>query len=97
MKPITADEVDAVGDEWKQRQSFPWVELLYNLSRFNIQSHLSDHPFRILDVGGGFSPAQEGGLNAPLALFYGVNVMLLFTQFPARPFSEQSLKVAVML
>lgn len=53
MKPITANEYDAVVNEWKEWQSFPWGKLLYRISRFNIQRHLDNHPLRILDVGGG--------------------------------------------
>jgi S-adenosylmethionine-dependent methyltransferase len=53
MKPITADEYDAVVDEWKEWQSSPWGKLLYNISRFNIQRHSDNRPIRILDVGGG--------------------------------------------
>jgi S-adenosylmethionine-dependent methyltransferase len=53
MKPITADEVDAIVDEWKEWQSFPWAKLLYSISRFNILRHLDNHILRILDVGGG--------------------------------------------
>jgi len=53
MKPITADEYDAVVDVWKEWQSFPWGKLLYSISRFNIQRHLDNRPLRILDVGGG--------------------------------------------
>ena len=53
MNPITADEYDAVVDEWKEWQSFPWGKLVYSLSRFNIQRCLGNHPIRILDVGGG--------------------------------------------
>jgi len=53
MKPITPDEYDAVVDQWKEWQSYPWGKLLYHISRFNIQRHLDDRPLRILDVGGG--------------------------------------------
>jgi len=58
MKPITPDEYNAVVEEWKQWQSYPWGKLLYTISRFNIQRHLDDghlhdSPIRILDVGGG--------------------------------------------
>ena len=53
MKPITANEYDAVVDEWKEWQSFPWGKLVYSISRFNIHRHLDNRPLRILDVGGG--------------------------------------------
>jgi S-adenosylmethionine-dependent methyltransferase len=53
MKPITADEYDAVVDKWREWQSFPWSHLLYSISRPNIQRHLDNRPIRILDVGGG--------------------------------------------
>jgi len=53
MKPITSDEYDAVVDEWKEWQSYPWGKLLYTISRCNIERHLGSHPIRILDVGGG--------------------------------------------
>lgn len=53
MKPITSNEYDAVVDEWKEWQSYPWGKLLYTISRSNIERHLDNHPVRILDVGGG--------------------------------------------
>jgi S-adenosylmethionine-dependent methyltransferase len=53
MKPITPDEYDAVVDQWKEWQSFPWGKLLYSISRSNIKRHINHHPLRILDVGGG--------------------------------------------
>jgi len=53
MKPITANEYDAVVDKWKEWQAFPWGKLVYSISRFNIQRHLDIHPLRVLDVGGG--------------------------------------------
>ncbi len=71
MKTITADEYDSVVDEWKKWQSYPWGKLLYNISRFNIQHHLEDHPIRILDVGGG------NGLNSIYFAKQGHSVTLL--------------------
>jgi len=53
MNPITPDEYDAVVDQWKEWQSYPWGKLLYSISHSNIQRHIDHHPLRILDVGGG--------------------------------------------
>jgi len=53
MKPITADEYDSVVPKWKEWQSFPWGKLLYSISRFNIERHMGNHKYNILDVGGG--------------------------------------------
>jgi len=71
MKPITADEYDAVVDEWKEWQSYPWSKLLYSISRFNIQRHLENHPIQILDIGGG------NGLNSIHFAQQGHSVTLL--------------------
>ena len=53
MQPITPDEYDAVVDEWKQWQSYPWGRLLYSVSHANLQRHLPEQPLCILDAGGG--------------------------------------------
>jgi len=53
MKPITADEYDAVVDKGKEWQSFPWGQLLYSIARFNIQRHIYNRSLRVLDVEGG--------------------------------------------
>lgn len=71
MEPITPEEYDAVVDEWKEWQSYPWGRLLYSVSRFNIQRHLGNHPLRILDVGGG------NGFNAIYFAQQGHRVTLL--------------------
>jgi S-adenosylmethionine-dependent methyltransferase len=51
--PITSSDYDAVVDQWKQWQSYPWGKLIYRLTRYNLHRHLGDSPLRILDVGGG--------------------------------------------
>lgn len=68
---ITPDEYDAVVDQWKEWQSFPWGKLLYSISHTNIQRHISNHPIRILDVGGG------NGLSSIYFAKQGHSVVLL--------------------
>jgi len=69
--PITPSDYDAVVEQWKQWQSYPWGKLLYRLTRYNLHRHLGDPPQRILDVGGG------NGFNAVYFAQLGHTVTLL--------------------
>ena len=70
MEPITPGEYDAVLDEWKQWQAYPWGKLLYTISRANIQHHIPEHAIHILDVGGGngFNALHFAGLGHAVTL-----------------------------
>jgi S-adenosylmethionine-dependent methyltransferase len=71
MRPITPGEYDAVVDQWKEWQAFPWGTLLYTVARFNLHRYLDGRSLRILDVGGG------NGLNSIYLAKLGHGVTLL--------------------
>lgn len=70
-RSITPAEYDAVVDQWKAWQSYPWGKLLYTVARANLHRHIGDRPLRILDVGGGngFNAIYFARLGHAVALF----------------------------